>query len=164
MAIGTIGIVSTGDMGHAVGRTLREGGFRVVTALEGRSERSRTLAAKGGSEDIGDLTAAISGDIDADVVSGDDVATRFKSLAPEIRNVIHIKRGGDISGQQLGTYMLDRVRKKGGRRVVGDVRSVTESGTYNLDVENCGADIGNGGLAFPNPLKRKFGCGLKLIY
>jgi 3-hydroxyisobutyrate dehydrogenase-like beta-hydroxyacid dehydrogenase len=59
MTIGTIGLVSTGDMGHAVGQTLREGGFRVVTALEGRSERSRTLAAKGGIEDIGDLASLV---------------------------------------------------------------------------------------------------------
>ncbi|MEP4379058.1 MAG: DUF1932 domain-containing protein [Alphaproteobacteria bacterium] len=59
MTIQTIGIVSTGDMGHAVGRTLREGGFRVVTALDGRSERSRKLAAQGGIEDAGDLATLI---------------------------------------------------------------------------------------------------------
>jgi 3-hydroxyisobutyrate dehydrogenase-like beta-hydroxyacid dehydrogenase len=55
MSIQTIGLVSTGDMGHAVGRTLREGGFTVLTALDGRSERSRGLAAKAGIEDAGDL-------------------------------------------------------------------------------------------------------------
>ena len=55
MSIQTIGLVSTGDMGHAVSRTLREGGFTVLTALDGRSERSRGLAAKAGIEDAGDL-------------------------------------------------------------------------------------------------------------
>jgi 3-hydroxyisobutyrate dehydrogenase-like beta-hydroxyacid dehydrogenase len=59
MTIQTIGIVSTGDMGHAVARTLREGGFTVLTALDGRSERSRGLAAKAGIEDAGDLTSLI---------------------------------------------------------------------------------------------------------
>jgi len=59
MSIQTIGLVSTGDMGHAVGRTLREGGFRVVTALDGRSKRSARLAARGGIEDIGDLATLI---------------------------------------------------------------------------------------------------------
>ncbi len=59
MSIQTIGIVSTGDMGHAVGRTLREGGFTVVTALEGRSERSRGLARKADIEDAGSLAALI---------------------------------------------------------------------------------------------------------
>mgnify|MGYP003658790586 CR=1 FL=1 len=59
MSIQTIGLVSTGDMGHAVGRTLREGGFTVLTALDGRSERSRGLAAKAGIEDTGDLANLI---------------------------------------------------------------------------------------------------------
>ena len=59
MPIETIGVVSTGDMGHAVGRTLREGGFRVVTTLDGRSERSARLATQGGIEDVGDLAALI---------------------------------------------------------------------------------------------------------
>jgi 3-hydroxyisobutyrate dehydrogenase-like beta-hydroxyacid dehydrogenase len=59
MSIETIGIVSTGDMGHAVGETLHEGGFTVLTALDGRSERSRGLAAKAGIEDAGDLVSLI---------------------------------------------------------------------------------------------------------
>ncbi|MBT4907466.1 MAG: NAD(P)-dependent oxidoreductase [Rhodospirillaceae bacterium] len=59
MTIQTIGIVSTGDMGHAVGGTLREGGFTVLTALDGRSERSRGLAAKAGIEDAADLASLI---------------------------------------------------------------------------------------------------------
>lgn len=49
----TVGIVSPGDMGHAVGRVLREHGLRVITALDGRSERTRTLAAQAGIEDVG---------------------------------------------------------------------------------------------------------------
>ena len=59
MTIQRIGIVSTGDMGHQVGRTLREAGFRVVTSLDGRSERSRRLAKQAGIEDSGELAALI---------------------------------------------------------------------------------------------------------
>lgn len=55
MSIQTIGVVSTGDMGHAIGRTLREGGFTVLTALDGRSERTRALADAAGVEDAGSL-------------------------------------------------------------------------------------------------------------
>lgn len=58
--IATIGIVGPGDMGHAVGRALREGGYRTVTSLSGRSARSRTLAASGGLEDAGDLRDLVS--------------------------------------------------------------------------------------------------------
>ncbi len=47
-----VGILGTGDMGHAVGATLRAGGARVVTCLAGRSARSRTLAADAGFDDL----------------------------------------------------------------------------------------------------------------
>lgn len=46
-------------MGSALGARLREGGARVVAALEGRSERTRRLAAEAGLEDVGTLTALL---------------------------------------------------------------------------------------------------------
>lgn len=52
MTIETVAIVSTGDMGHAVGRALKDLGLRVVTCLTGRSTRTRQLAEKAGIEDI----------------------------------------------------------------------------------------------------------------
>jgi 3-hydroxyisobutyrate dehydrogenase-like beta-hydroxyacid dehydrogenase len=54
-----IGIMSAGDMGHAVGRVLRQRGWRVVTALAGRSAHTRSLAAAGGLEDVGALAALV---------------------------------------------------------------------------------------------------------
>jgi 3-hydroxyisobutyrate dehydrogenase-like beta-hydroxyacid dehydrogenase len=54
-----IAIVGSGDMGHAVGRALKAGGRRVLTALEGRSARSRKLAAEAGVEDAGGLAALV---------------------------------------------------------------------------------------------------------
>ena len=53
MALDCIAIMTPGDMGHAIGRRLAEGGVRVVTNLEGRSARSRALAEKAGIEDLG---------------------------------------------------------------------------------------------------------------
>lgn len=44
-----------GDMGHGVGAALKRAGHRVLTCLTGRSEASRTLAAKAGMEDTGSL-------------------------------------------------------------------------------------------------------------
>lgn len=52
MAIKTVGLLSPGDMGHTVGGVLHEHGLRVVTCLEGRSDRSRALAAEAGIEDV----------------------------------------------------------------------------------------------------------------
>ncbi len=55
----TVAVISSGDMGSAVGRRLREGGLRVVTSLAGRSDRTRALAAEAGIEDAGPLAAAV---------------------------------------------------------------------------------------------------------
>ena len=55
MRVRTVGVLSTGDMGHSVGRVLREGGFDVVTCLTGRSERTRQLAGEAGIRDIPEM-------------------------------------------------------------------------------------------------------------
>src|SRR6202453_2174753 len=60
-----IGIVSPGAMGTEVGRTLAGLGSRVVVALEGRSDRSRSRAIGAGLEDVGPLRDVVSA---ADVV------------------------------------------------------------------------------------------------
>ena len=44
-------------MGHAIGRVLREGGARVITSLQGRSQRTRSLAMDAGIEEVPDLDA-----------------------------------------------------------------------------------------------------------
>jgi 3-hydroxyisobutyrate dehydrogenase-like beta-hydroxyacid dehydrogenase len=46
--IETVAVLSPGDMGHSVGNVLHENGLRVVTCLEGRSDRTRRLAAEAG--------------------------------------------------------------------------------------------------------------------
>ena len=55
MTINTIAIQSPGDMGHEIGRLLVNGGYNVVSALEGRSKRTRDLAKSGGIIDVGNL-------------------------------------------------------------------------------------------------------------
>jgi 3-hydroxyisobutyrate dehydrogenase-like beta-hydroxyacid dehydrogenase len=50
-----IGIMTPGDMGQAIGQQLKQKGFNVYTALEGRSERSKTLAQQAGLTDVGSL-------------------------------------------------------------------------------------------------------------
>lgn len=50
--LNTVGILSPGDMGHTVGNVLRQNGLRVITCLEGRSQRTRQLAEKAGIADV----------------------------------------------------------------------------------------------------------------
>jgi 3-hydroxyisobutyrate dehydrogenase-like beta-hydroxyacid dehydrogenase len=58
-AIRSIGLMSPGDMGQAVAIRLKELGFEVCTALEGRSERTRALASRAGLHDCGSLRALL---------------------------------------------------------------------------------------------------------
>ena len=55
MTITTIAIQSPGDMGHEIGRVLVNAGYKVVSAMEGRSKRTRALAKSGGIIDAGKL-------------------------------------------------------------------------------------------------------------
>jgi len=55
MKLQHIGIVSPGDMGQAVAQTLKASGYTVHTALDGRSARTRALAAEAGLNDCGTM-------------------------------------------------------------------------------------------------------------
>ncbi len=55
MTIRHIGILSPGDMGQAVAQTLIMQGRKVYCALDGRSSRTKSLAASAGLEDCGDI-------------------------------------------------------------------------------------------------------------
>ena len=52
MSIRSVGIISPGDMGSAIGKILRDSGLDVVTCLEGRSELTRLRAKESGMRDI----------------------------------------------------------------------------------------------------------------
>lgn len=55
MQIRNVGVVSPGDMGQAIARRIKESGLSVHTALDGRSERTRTLAREAGINDCGSM-------------------------------------------------------------------------------------------------------------
>ena len=60
MQIRTIGVMTPGDMGQAIALQLKAAGFAVVTALDGRSERSRRLARESGLDDLRTITRLVS--------------------------------------------------------------------------------------------------------
>ena len=59
MKIETIGVMSPGDMGQAVAQQLKNGGFKVCTALDQRSARSKALAQQAGLTDLGTIAKLI---------------------------------------------------------------------------------------------------------
>jgi D-arginine dehydrogenase len=58
----------------------------------------------------------------------------FPSFAEDVATVIHVRRAGDISAQQLGQYMLERVREAGGRLVAGRVLGIERGARFTLAI------------------------------
>jgi len=52
----------------------------------------------------------------------------FPSYAGDVQTVIHIRRGGDISGQQLGMIMLEHLKVAGARRMTASVEGIVQKG------------------------------------
>ncbi len=85
MPIQTVAIMSPGDMGHAVGRTLAEHGLKVITSLEGRSARTRKLASEGNFQDVPDLQEMASR---ADLILSILVPSEATSVARRVADAI----------------------------------------------------------------------------
>ena len=72
------------------------------------------------------------------------IAENFPSLSQEIRNIIHVRRAGDISGQQLGQFMLETLSAKNHssdifRRVNGRVVGIEHANEYRIHLDEEGA-------------------------
>jgi 3-hydroxyisobutyrate dehydrogenase-like beta-hydroxyacid dehydrogenase len=77
----TVGIVSPGAMGSAVGHALLQGGARVVATIAGRSERTARLAQRAGLELLPDLGAVVEA---ADVVLSIAPPDQAEAIAAEL--------------------------------------------------------------------------------
>ncbi|MBD2498575.1 NAD(P)-dependent oxidoreductase [Nostoc sp. FACHB-280] len=85
MAIQTVGILSPGDMGQAIGSVLNQHGLRTIAALENRSPRTKQLAAAANIQDVGSLTQLV---IESDVVLSVLVPAAAAEVAQQVAQVI----------------------------------------------------------------------------
>jgi 3-hydroxyisobutyrate dehydrogenase-like beta-hydroxyacid dehydrogenase len=97
----TVGIVSPGAMGSAVGASLRAGGLRVVTTVAGRSARSARFAEDAGLELLDGLDAVVAA---ADLV--------VSVVPPE-------------SATKVAAAIAGAVERTGRRLVVADLNAVS---------------------------------------
>lgn len=76
-----VAILSTGEMGHAIAGVLGENGLRALTVLQGRSQRTRDLAAK---SDVSDLPTM------EELVAASDIVLSVvvPSAAPSVASAI----------------------------------------------------------------------------
>ncbi|MGQ7843524.1 NAD(P)/FAD-dependent oxidoreductase [Granulosicoccus sp. 3-233] len=72
-----------------------------------------------------------------DILRNQDlIRSVFPSYAEDIQSIIHIRRGGDISGQQLGMVMLEYLKSVGARRVSGEVKAIRADAHFALEVND----------------------------
>lgn len=64
----------------------------------------------------------------------DLIRATFPSYAPDVGAVIHVRRAGSISAQQLGQYMLTRIRGKGARLIRAEVKGITGNSPFTLEL------------------------------
>ncbi len=70
-----------------------------------------------------------------DVLLDRDLIRRtFPGWAQDAATVIHIRRAGSISAQQMGQAMLEAIRAAGGQLVRGEVKAIANDGTFDLEV------------------------------
>jgi len=85
MALRTVGILSPGDMGHAVGQVLGSHGLRVITCLQGRSQRTKSLANRAHIVDVSTYQALVS---EADILLSILVPAQARQAAQVIAKAI----------------------------------------------------------------------------
>ncbi len=83
---------------------------------------------------VGGWTEAPDG---VDVLCGEAlIQSVFPSFARDIRTVLHIRRAGSISGQQLGQFMLEALREEGALlSFAGKSRPCRPGSPFRIDVE-----------------------------
>jgi 3-hydroxyisobutyrate dehydrogenase-like beta-hydroxyacid dehydrogenase len=108
-----IGLVGVGAMGSALGARLRDGGARVLVALDGRSDRTRGLAHAAGLADVHTLEAVLA---DASVVlsvvppgSAAEVAAAVARAAGDYRPlVVDLNAVAPATVQRVAALLAER--------------------------------------------------------
>ncbi|MFC2014491.1 DUF1932 domain-containing protein [Chloroflexota bacterium] len=85
MAVQAVGLLSPGDMGHAVGRVMVDNGLKVITCLEGRSKRTSELAGKAGIEAVPTYQQLVR---DADIILSILVPAEAKNAATAVSQAL----------------------------------------------------------------------------
>ncbi len=62
------------------------------------------------------------------------IRNTFPAFNSQIENVLHIRKAGDISGQQMGAYMLEQIKPMGCTRLRGHVNSIVKDARYTLEI------------------------------
>ena len=163
--LNTVGILSPGDMGHTVGNVLRQNGLRVITCLEGRSQRTRQLAEKAGIVDVPTYPQFVT---EADLILSIMVPAQAMSAASMVAEALQrvdttlvyadcnaiapqtVRKLGEIITAAGGTFVDASIigpppRTPGATRFYASGPNLdlfSELNDYGLDVRALGEEIG----------------------
>lgn len=70
------------------------------------------------------------------LVDRDLIRKTFPSYAHDVATVLHVRRAGSFSTQQLGQYMLERIRAGGGRWVRSEVKDISGREPFALELQS----------------------------
>ena len=161
----TVGILSPGDMGHTVGDVLRHNGLRVITCLQGRSQRTRDLAEKAGIVDVETYPEFVT---EADLILSILVPAQAMSAAAAVAEALQqvdttltyadcnaiapqtVRKLGDMITAAGGTFVDASIigpppRTPGATRFYAsgsNLNTFSELNNYGLDVRTLGEEIG----------------------
>ena len=126
MRLKTVGILSPGDMGHTVGQVLGSHGLRVITCLQGRSERTRSLAERAHIADVSTYEALVR---EADILLSILVPAQAVRAAQAVARVIS-ETGADLLYADCNAVAPQTVRH------IGNV--ITQAGGRFVDASIIG--------------------------
>jgi glycine/D-amino acid oxidase-like deaminating enzyme len=63
------------------------------------------------------------------------IRSNFPSLAPDVASALHIRRAGDISGQQLGQWMIEAMRAQGITLRRGNVVAIEQGARFTITLD-----------------------------
>ena len=165
MAVRGVGLLSPGDMGHVVGKVLVDRGMPVLTCLEGRSERTRTLARQAGIEAVPSCEQLVREvDLILSILVPAQAREAAETLARALKDtgeqVVYIdcnaiapataRTVGEII-DEAGSLMVDAgiiglpPRQEGTTRFYAsgtDTSAFQELGAHGLDIRVIGTEIG----------------------
>ncbi len=143
MDISSIGVMSPGDMGQAIAARLQEAGFAVHTALEGRSERTRALAAEIGLHDCGSLDSLVrTSDLLISLVNPGHAVAFAGEVAEVMRATGRPLIFADLNAiAPISAREADRhIRAAGGRFIDGGVLGAPPRGEAKVRIVVSGPD------------------------
>lgn len=90
------------------------------------------------------------------------IQSRFARFDPKIKTIVHIRKGGCIATQQLGSYMLAGFKASGGTLIQGEATDFTYSNDFEFSIVNSSKryrteSLVNAAGPFANELSKSLG-------